>query len=76
MDAFNKLASALLKVAVGISVVIGTISLASRPSDTPEPHKIIHVKKTSKANNLKRLAEFLEKLQEQEEAAEKKAGPE
>jgi len=56
--------------------VIGTISIASRKSETTVRHTTIEVRKTTKAENIKKLGEFLENLRKQEEAAEKVAGSE
>ena len=81
MEAVQKLSKAMLTASLGVSIIIGTTALSSSSSEpkgqAPEPgKKEIRATKTDKKTNLARLAEFLTKLAEQEEAAAKLSGGE
>lgn len=74
VEAFNKLGSALLKIAAGVSIVIGTTVVASSKAETPGQGHVIQVQRTTKKDNIRRLGEFLEKLGAQATEGEKTAG--
>jgi hypothetical protein len=77
MEAFNKFATAILKVGAVVSLSIGLQHIVtSKDETTVKPTNAIHVQKTTKVENIKRLAEFLEKIEKQEEEFQKAAGPE
>jgi len=59
-----------------VSLSIGlTHIVTSKNETTIKPTNTIHVQKTTKVENIKRLAEFLEKAEKQEEEFEKASGP-
>lgn len=75
MDALNKFGTAILKVGAVVSLTIGAIHvMGSKMETTVKPTNVIHVDKTTKVENIKKLAEFLEKIEKQEEEFEKAAG--